>query len=99
MVEDHKPVPGRLYRLMGSYLKHLTLNIFEGSESIYGASFQFCPEEGFLLCLPRLVKDIPEAYNFFLVSGTQHTIAWYGIPTKQDQTDMLWLEEVICDVE
>lgn len=67
MNESHRPIPGKLYRLMGSPLKHLTLNAFKSQNSLYGGGeFKFCPEEAFLLCLPKLKREhIRQPYDFF----------------------------------
>ena len=101
MNESHRPIPGKLYRLMGSPLKHLTLNAFKSQNSLYGGGeFKFCPEEAFLLCLPKLKREhIRQPYDFFLVSGTRHSVVLFGLGLRPKEYNLMWLEEVVCDVE
>lgn len=99
METEHRPVPGRLYRVMkcpDSHNDHIKLLAFEGPARIYGTEFIFNWKEGFFLCLPHR-KDLPDC-DMFLVSGTINTVVWYGLTTKPRQ-DWLWLEEVSVEEE
>jgi len=95
--ESHRPIPGKLYRIMNYQNDHMRLFAFEGPARIYGTEFEFNPKEGFLFCLPRR-EDLSNT-DMFLVSGTIHVIVWNRLQTKCIQ-DWVWLEEVIdTDVE